>query len=616
MKSMSKQGLHTRHLAMLAGIALAAIGTSAMAQVDTRERVDDQRLLASNDQTDANWITFGQDYRNQRFSSLTSIDAANVGRLQPAWIYQSGIVGSHQTHPLVVDGVMYFTTPACDVIAADAATGDEIWRYRHKFTSPRTSASNRGAAVAYGKVYEATDDHRVIALDQATGKVVFDKLVPGFEPPASLGQPGKPMPTNITFTFRAPPLVYQGKVIVTAAAFSGGPGATDEYVQAKLQAGEDVGLALIQDNLGRRGFVAALDAETGDERWRFYTTKEDGWEGNYVGTAPDGTPLNRDIAAERSLAEVYKNAWAAGSSIGHFTPALDPTSGLLFIGTANPSEAAVSLARPGDNLYSNGILALEADTGALRWFFQAVPHGGNHDMISQVTLFDTVVDGRTVAAAGAGAKTGFYYVVDRATGQFLFQSEAIVRQINLFAPENEAGMVVAPGEAGGVSVSPTSYDPNTGYVYVAAIDRPNTQVAVPLPASAGKPQLSYIRSTAVPLSEASGTLTAIDTRNRGGIVWQVKTREPLVGGVLATAGGLVFVGEANGHFDAFDAATGGQLWSFQTGANVGASVMSYAAGGRQFVAVATGAAAPAEGVPIAPGALRPGGAVLAFALPK
>ena len=107
-------------------------------------------------------------------------------------MYQSGIVGSHQTSPLVVDGVMYFTTPACDVIAVNAATGDEVWRYRHTFTSPRTGASNRGAAVAYGKVYEATDDHRVIALDQATGNVVFDKLVPGFEPPASLSQPGKP----------------------------------------------------------------------------------------------------------------------------------------------------------------------------------------------------------------------------------------------------------------------------------------------------------------------------------------------------------------------------------------------------------------------------------------
>ena len=612
---MSKHGLRTRQLAWLFGIALAAIGHGAAAQVETRGLVDDQRLSAANDQTDANWITFGQDYRNQRFSSLTGIDRNNVARLAPVWIYQSGIVGSHQTHPLVVDGVMLFTTPACDVVAVNAATGEELWRYRHTFTSPRTGASNRGAAVAYGKVYEATDDHRIIALEQSTGKVVFDKLVPGFVPPASLGQPGKPMPTNVDFTFRAPPLVYRGMVIVTAAAFSGGASLTDAYVQAKLQAGEDVGLALIQDNLGRRGFVAALDAETGDERWRFYTTKEDGWEGNFVATAPDGSSLNRDIAAERAVADAYRNAWAAGGSVGHFTPAVDAASGLLFIGTANPSDAALPLARPGDNLYSNGIVALEAETGALRWFFQAVPHGGNHDVISQVTLFDAVVDGRSVAAAGAGSKTGFYYVVDRATGQFLYQSDAIVPQMNLFAPPTQAGMPVAPGEAGGVSVSPTSFDPNTGYVYVAAINRANNQVAVPLPAAQGRPAMSYIRSTAVPLSQASGTLTAIDTRNRGQIVWQVETPQPLVGGALATAGGVVFIGEANGHLDAFDARTGARLWSFQTGANVGASAMSYAVDGRQYVAVATGAAAPPEGAAIAPGALRPGGALFAFALP-
>ena len=274
--------------------------SGALAQSGPRGQVDDQRLLGASDQTDADWIMFGQDYRNQRFSSLTGIDRTTVERLQPAWIYQTGTVGSHQTEPLVVDGVMYFTTPTCDVIAVDASTGDEVWRYRHRYTSPRAGASNRGAAVAYGKVYEATDDHRVIALDQNTGAVVFDKLVPGFEPSPSLGQPGLPLPTKIDFAFRAPPLIYHGNVIVSAAFFSGSPSVDDAYVQEKLQAGEDVGLAVIQDSLGRRGFVAALDAETGVERWRFYTTREDGWEGNYVATAPDGTPLNRDIDSEKA----------------------------------------------------------------------------------------------------------------------------------------------------------------------------------------------------------------------------------------------------------------------------------------------------------------------------
>src|SRR5262245_58486219 len=214
---MGSSRLRLRHSIVVLGVALAALTTGATGQVQPRGVVDDQRLLTADDQSDASWIMFGGDYRNQRFSSLTGIDRTNVGRLTPAWLFQSGVVGSHQTHPVVVDGVMYFTTPTCDMIAVNAATGEEVWRYRHTFPTPRSGASNRGAAVAYGKVYEATDDHRVVAVDQATGRVVFDKLVAGFEPPASLGIPGKPMPTGLTFTFRAAPLVYDGMLIVTAA---------------------------------------------------------------------------------------------------------------------------------------------------------------------------------------------------------------------------------------------------------------------------------------------------------------------------------------------------------------------------------------------------------------
>jgi glucose dehydrogenase len=177
-------------------------------------------------------------------------------------------------------------------------------------------------------------------------------------------------------------------------------------------------------------------------------------------------------------------------------------------------------------------------------------------------------------------------------------------------------MMVAPGDPGGSSVSPTSYDPTTGYVYLAAVNRPNIYSAITLPSVRGRPEIEFLKSVPVPLSEANGTLTALDLNNKGKIVWQVKTKEPLVGGTLATAGGLVFIGEANGHFNAYDSKTGQQLWTFQTGANVGASVVSYAVDGRQYVAVATGAAAPADGTPIAPGALRPGGAMMVFALPK
>ncbi|MFO1183380.1 MAG: PQQ-binding-like beta-propeller repeat protein [Bauldia sp.] len=574
--------------------------------------VDDARLRAAGDATDANWIMFGQDYRNQRYSSLAQISRATVGRLAPAFVFQTGIVGSHQSHPIVVDGTMYVTTPACDVIALNAATGEEIWRYRHRFTTPR-AASNRGAAVAYGKVFEATDDHRVVALDQASGRVLWDKNVQGFKPPPSVSIAGRPLPTNVDFTFRAPPLVYDGLVIVSAAAFSG-TALTGDYIRDKQLAGEDVGAAFIQDNLGRRGFIAALNANTGEEVWRFWTTKEDGWEGEWAEKAPDGTPLNRDIAAEKSVARYYSNAWAAGSSVAHFTPSLDVATGTLFVGTGNPADQSLPLARPGDNLYSNSLIAVDARTGKLKWYFQAVPHGGNHDLISQTTLFDVTIDGRKVPAVGAGSKTAFYYVVDRNSGKFLFQSQGFADQRNMFTPPTYNGIMVAPGDPGGVSVSPTSYDPTSGFLYVAAINRPNTVEALPLMPRGGRPALTFLRSTAIPLEQASGTLTALDLNRRGRIVWQVKTKQPLVGGALATAGGLVFIGEANGHLNAYDSRTGRLLWTFQTGANVGAPVMTYSVAGRQYVAVSTGAAAPADGTPIARDALRPGGAVFVFAL--
>jgi alcohol dehydrogenase (cytochrome c) len=602
-------------LALLLG---ASLGLAGPGVAQTKGLVDDQRLLNASDKTDADWITFGQDYKNQRFSSLTEINRQTVGKLSLAWIYQTGIVGSTQTEPLIVDGVMYFTTPSCDVIAVNAATGEEVWRYRHKFTSPR-AASNRGAAVGYGKVFEVTDDHRVIALDQATGKVVWDKSITNFQPPSTLGQPGQPIPDTVSYSLRNPPLVYNGMLIAGATQFSNIPerDAVDEnYINAKVAAGHDVGLDWIQENLGRRGFLFALDASTGNEMWRWYTTKEDGWEGGYAETAADGTPLNRDIKTEQALSETYKSAWAAASVGLHFTPSLDPALGLLFIGTANATQQFLPMARPGDNLYANSLVAVDAKTGKLRWYFQGVPHALNHDLITQTTLFDVNIDGRTVPAVGAGSKTGVYWVVERATGKFLFRSDAYVPQMNTFAPVTDKPMMVAPGDPGGSSVSPTSYDPTTGYVYLAAVNRPNIYSAITLPSVRGRPEIEFLKSVPVPLSEANGTLTALDLNNKGKIVWQVKTKEPLVGGTLATAGGLVFIGEANGHFNAYDSKTGQQLWTFQTGANVGASVVSYAVDGRQYVAVATGAAAPADGTPIAPGALRPGGAMMVFALPK
>jgi glucose dehydrogenase len=290
------------------------------------------------------------------------------------------------------------------------------------------------------------------------------------------------------------------------------------------------------------------------------------------------------------------------------TPAHDPAAGLIFVGTGNPAPGDVDIVRPGDNLYANGVAALDARTGVLRWFFQEAPHG-QYDSTGQAVLLDAKVDGRSVPAVLECGKAGWCFVIDRASGKLLFRTDEVVPHQNAYAAGSPTGIVVAPGTGGAVSVSPVSYDAASGVVYVASRHAPSIQTLVKVPNVPGGPALAKLVSKPVPAGETWGTLTALDLTNGGRVLWQVKTPEPLVGGTLATAGGLVFTGEANGRFGAYDAATGKTLWTHQTGVNVGAPPMSYAVNGRQFVAVATGAAAGTGGP-------RPGGAIMAFALPQ
>ena len=214
---------------------------------------------------------------------------------------------------------------------------------------------------------------------------------------------------------------------------------------------------------------------------------------------------------------------------------------------------------------------------------------------------------------GQAGKTGWFYVLDRRDGKLIYKSEAFVPQQNQFKAPTPEGIDIAPGGAGGASWSPVSYDERTGLAYVAALHMPMRYTVKEVPATDIAPAIRYTTLEVTP-GPTWGLLSAIDTRARGRIRWQVKTPQPLVGGVVATAGGLVFCGEPNGRFGAYDAGPGERLWSFQTGAAVGAPPISYAVEGRQFVAVSTGAASPPAGVAVAPGADRPGGAVIGFAL--
>jgi glucose dehydrogenase len=574
--------------------------------------VDDSRLLAA-DADRANWLLPGRDYGNRRFSPLDQVNVGNVGRLVPKWIYQTGFAATFQTSPLVADGVMYLSAPFSHVIALDAKTGRELWRYEHKARTKKLCCgpANRGVGLGYGKVFVATVDARLVALDQATGKVVWDVALVdagGAEAPtedqsalasvdAAKGASGS---TGVGAS--SAPLVFDGKVIAGITGVGYGLHLDSDRPGAPL--GAVVGIA---GRYGRPGFLAAFDAETGKPVWTFDSTVE-GWEGEYRQETAYGVKLPRDVEAEKAAAPANRDAWRyGGGSIWH-APAVDPASGLLFLGIGNPSPQAASESRPGDNLYTSSLVALDARTGRLAWHYQQVPHDlWGYDVASPPSLFDVEVDGRRIAAVGQASKLGWYFVHERATGKLLFRSEPYVPQSNLFKAPTPEGVVIAPGVGGGVNWSPAAIDEKAGLAFVAAMHWPATYSTHAIPATADKPEVRYF--SIEPVKDGTyGLLSAIDLTKGGRIAWSRRTPEPLIGGVLATAGGLVFSGEGGGDLTALDARSGDKLWSFNCGAGVNAPPIAYELDGSEYVAVAAG------GSQI--WGFRQGGAVIAFGLPE
>ena len=575
--------------------------------------IDDARLLAA-DSDAADWLLPGRDYANQRFSPLDGINATNVKRLVPKWIYQTGTAATFQTTPLVSDGVMYLSAPFSHVMAVDARTGREIWRYEHKAKTKKLCCgpANRGVGLGYGKVFVATVDARLVALDQATGKVVWDS------PLSDSAEVSGPSEDRSALTGADPtlkgavsgatgigansaPLVFDGKVIVGITGVGYGLHLDSNRPGAPL--GAVIGVA---GRYGRPGFLAAFDAQTGHPVWQFDTTRQD-WEGSFVEKTAYGVPMHRDVAAEKAAAATHKDAWRfGGGSIWH-APALDPASGLLFFGIGNPSPQVAGESRPGDNLYTSSLVAVDARTGVIVWHYQQVPHDlWGYDVASPPVLFDLDVAGKKVPVVGQASKIGWYFVHERATGKLLFKSDPFVPQSNLFQQPTPEGTVIAPGVGGGVNWSPTSVDQGSGIAYLAAMHWPATYRSQVVPATEGKPELHYFNIE--PAAQGMyGLLTAIDLKGSGKILWQQRLPEPLVGGVLATKGGLVFSGEGNGEFSAFDARSGEKLWQFQCGAGVNAPPISFTVDGKQMIAVAAG------GNQL--WGFRQGGAVIVFGLP-
>lgn len=550
---------------------------------------------SDNNNTDqSDWPLYGRDYNNQRFSPLTQINRDNIDQLQLVWKYKTDKKSTFQTTPIVVDGVMYITTPFNDVIALDAVTGKEKWHYRHQLKQENfcCGPANRGPAVAYGKVYTVTIDARLIALDQNTGQKLWDIAIT--DPDAGKSEVLEPLlgvkeldgaiqTGHSGYSASMAPQIFDGKIFVgiTGAGY-GLHVEIEEDGKQKLSVGGFAG-----GGHGLRGFLVAYDAITGKEIWRWYSVPERHWEGNWQTTTANGVPLNRDIGAEKRAFARYSDTWRYGGGSIWSTPAIDPELGLIYFGTGNPSPNMEDATRPGDNLYTCSLVALDINTGKLRWYYQQIPHDRwGYDVASPPVLFDYVKNGKSIMAIGQASKLGWFFIHDRITGELLTRSEPFIKQDNLFAQPDENGVRIVPGTLGAASWSPVAFDPETNVVYIPGIYQPSVFHSIKLIPGPGRPWESYTYFKAANEPDW-GVFTAISVTD-GKILWQNKIEDPMVGGALVTAAGLVFTGEGNGYFDAFDANTGKQLWRFQSEYGVNAPPVSYAINGKQYIAVAAG----------------------------
>ena len=566
----AKQDCSTRaHPAKVRAAMLASLFGFAM--FTTPARADD-------------WALHGHDLGGQRFSPLTQIDRNTVAGLKPAWTVQTGVKATFQTTPIVVDDTMYVSLPGSHVLALDARTGAGKWRYTHKLRWQKLCCgpANRGVAVAKGKVYVGSVDGRLVALDAATGKMVWDVSVATYQgqreettqlsaddPLAKVGDVGA---TGVGIAMA--PMVYGDKVLVGINGVGYG-------------LHPDAGLSVVgvSGNYGQSGFLAAFDAGSGNKLWQFDITQA-GWEGRFAAEADYGVPLNRDIAAEKAALAKYADSWKYGGGSIWATPTIDPVRGWLAFGSGNPSPQMADASRPGDNLHTSSLIVLDIETGKRVWHYQQVPHDRwGYDVASPAVMFDLRTANGPVPAIAHASKMGWVFVHERETGKLLLRSEPFVPQMNLFSPPAPGeGVLVAPGIAGGANWSPTAIDAAQQLMFVAALHLPTRYIANSVTREDGS-VVSYASTQEG--KERSGTLSAVNLQS-GTIRWQVKTDEPLLGGVLATAGGLVFSGIGGRRIGAFDSSNGAQLWSAQLDAGVNAPPITYSIDGTQYIAVAAG----------------------------
>jgi alcohol dehydrogenase (cytochrome c) len=530
----------SRFIYMLAALLTAAV---ALAQQAPVPRLVSQEEIEQGLPVDGSrWLTFGGDYSNQRHSPLTQITPANVDRLVPQWTFQTGELEKFETTPLLRDNVLYVTGPLNTAWALDARTGRPFWEYRRELPENLTACCglvNRGFAMLGDKLYMVTLDAHLLAFDSATGRIVWDATLADY---------------SIGYAATIAPIAANGNIIVGVAG------------------GE----------FGIRGFIDAYDADTGERAWRFYTIPGPGEPGNETWAG---------------------DSWRTGGASVWVTGAFDPDLNLLYYGIGNPGPDYHSESRLGDNLYSDSIVALDADSGELRWHYQFTPHDVHDwDATEVPILADIEIEGEQRGVVMFANRNGFYYTLDRATGELLV-AEPFVR--TTWAEEigvdgrpillpghtpTEDGEITCPDLRGGTNFWPPSFDPETGLFFVNAREGCMTyfsweQEYVPgqrYTGGAGQ----YIRDD--PDMPHYGALRALNPAT-GERIWEFRYPTPSGAGLLTTASGLIFTGDEQGNLIALNSRSGEPLWSYQMGATLwGTSAITYMVDGRQYVLAPAG----------------------------
>ncbi len=499
-----------------------------------------ERLLQA-DRESGNWLMYSGDYSSHHYSRLDQITSDNVQRLHARWIFQMHHA-KVETTPIVVDGIMYVTRPPSDVIALDAETGRALWTFEYRMPSRVYTCCgevNRGLAILGDRLFLTTLDAKLVALDARSGRLLWKK---------DITDPSQ------GYTATAAPLAVRDKVIV---GISGG-------------------------EAGVRGFVDAYYAATGERAWRFYTIPAPGEPGSESWTG---------------------DSWQHGGGTTWTTGSFDPNLNLIYWGTGNPGPDYNGDVRRGDNLYSCSVVALDLDTGKLKWYFQFTPHD-THDWDStQVpVLLDSTVAGRPRKLLVEASRNGFYYVLDRQNGEFLL-AKPYVKQTWAKEIDSKGRPVVLPGQEptlegndeiwpgvdGGNNWMSPSYNPITKLLYVSAREeRRRFFKSDTLEYRAGEMYAGGGGGGArFRPEENSGKLLAI-TPETGEIRWVHHLLTPHWSGVLSTAGNLVFSSTIQGNFFALDAQTGKELWHFPGGDKVYASPITCLSRGKQFVTLPIG----------------------------